>query len=149
MLRLPRLIKGTPKTAESVNAIFAAIERVMQLNLGPGLEGSWDQTGVAIRLAGVLPEYFVLARIVSRTGAAPDKAANIKYRVQGIKESGAELVDAVPAVGRPCGVDQAAITNINPAPIGGLCWIVRRDDGAELWLPAGYETLRYKLCAVT
>lgn len=148
---------GDPWTAATWNAFVLQMRRIMRLKAGRGLTGSVTSDGINIAIASLQNSPLLLARITRIYGTTAGVAAKqnlIFYDAQAINETGCTLTNVAPVMGRVASPAQAALVNIYPAALNSLCYIVRNKQtsgtvNAELWLPAGSETPKLKVCGAS
>lgn len=145
--------KGEAVTSEKWNELIHQVRRVLRFKGGRGLRGQFTPDGLAMALIAAKNSSILLARITRVYGSSPDLQSNVKYDVKAVEETGCTMTNVAPVMGRLANTAQAANMRIYPAALGSLCYIVRNRQpdasvNAELWLPAGAETPRLKVCGV-
>jgi hypothetical protein len=148
--------EGEEVSAGAWNSLVLQLRRMWRLKVSDGkgaINGVLALDGMSLAIANTDDETFVLSRIATRSSEVAAKQNTVTYSVAAIDEQNVTLpAGTVPKIGRPANATQASLVMIYPAEVGTLCWIVRKkqSDGSfvpELWLPAGAETAKMKVCS--
>lgn len=155
MEKLGQLLRpGDPWTAATWNAFVLQMRRLTKVKAGRGITASLTPDGINIALAGGKDSPILLARITAISGTTAGVAAKqnvVFYSAQAIEETGCTMTNVAPVMGRPFSTAQASLGLVYPAAVNSMCYIVRNKQpsgtvNAELWLPAGSELPKLKVC---
>lgn len=109
---------GDPISAERANRIADAINALMD-------SGRDDARIAEIVIAGLLPDWLRLGRIVERTVDVVSPAADVQYRAQ-LVWNGSTTALLSPSLGRHVAPADWAVVLVHPCPLGSLCFVVRQ-----------------------